>query len=80
MKGGWKLEELRDFPDIKEKIKGSLSIGCTFNIVKHLFLFDGANMYVVRMRKNGINEFKTYENIFCVGIQTISNNFNYALC
>eukprot|EP00347_Sterkiella_histriomuscorum_P013502 403364473 len=79
IKDGLKLDELKDFPDIKDKIKGQLLQGCSFNISKHMFLFDDKNMYVVRMRK-ATNDFKTYENLFCVGIQTISNNFNYALC
>lgn len=66
-KGGWSLEELKDFPDIKDKITGQVVHGCSFNIAKNMFLFDDKNLYVVKMKKSG-TEIKPYENVFCVGI------------
>lgn len=37
------------------------------------------NMYVILMDEKG-HQIRTYENVNCCGIKTITNSFSYALC
>lgn len=61
------LEELNKFDSIAESIKGTLHSGCSYDISKHMFLFDKDKMYVVLI-KDKKHEVRTYDNIFCCGI------------
>ena len=63
---------LTNFSSIADNFKGVLHSGCSYDINKHMFLFDKEHMYVVLIKDKG-HVVRKYENIFCCGIQTITN-------
>jgi hypothetical protein len=73
------LEKIREFPAFAS-IKGTIHSACGYDIAKNFFLFDETAMHVIKIPQYGNPTCTTYDNVFCSGIQTITKNFNYALC
>lgn len=59
------------------KITGILHSGTAYDINKHLFLFDDKNLYVVKANPDSVT---VYPNVYCVGFQNFTRQFNYAIC
>eukprot|EP00347_Sterkiella_histriomuscorum_P004764 403359199 len=58
-------------------ITGSIHSGTAYEVDKHMFLFDEKNFYVVKQKPDSI---KVYENVYCIGLQNFTRQFNYCIC
>jgi hypothetical protein len=76
---GFNLEKVREFPNFP-KTEGHIHSACAYDISKNFFLFDQANMYMITIPVFGEPTYKSFPGVYCSGIQTITKNFNYALC
>ena len=57
--------KVRDFPDYSLEITGTIHSATSYDITKHLFLFDDENLYVI---KNNPYTIKVYKDLYCIGI------------
>lgn len=66
----------REFPTFTE-IEYDIHSATSYDITRHLFLFDSENIYVI---KNNPYTIKKYTDIYCVGVLSFNKSYNYALC
>lgn len=65
----------RDYPNYDD-IQYDIHSATSYDITKHIFLFDTENVYVI---KNNPYTLKVYKDVYCVGVLSFTKSYNYAL-
>ena len=65
---------------VGDAITGNIFGGCGYKIESNFFLFDQKNMYMVKINPDGTNKIQVNANVYCIGFQNFTMNFNYAIC